>query len=110
MSPEQKIYARLKRELSGCFIQRIETSTGAGIPDVFVLCPDRSMIGWIETKTIQYNISKEQYAWARRYEDMGGWVRIVTLYNDRLLWLKFDRAMLDFRTLRQYIERNEDVD
>jgi hypothetical protein len=107
MKPEQKIYQRLRRDLEQrygigrVFIQRIETSTGSGIPDVHVVCPD--FVGWIETKTIDYNVSKEQYAWMKLYEDRGGRSVIVTLVDDKLLWLAVDVRMLNYRTLGRYI-------
>jgi hypothetical protein len=107
MKPEQKIYKRLRRDLESrygiarVFIQRIETSTGSGIPDVYVVCPDFN--GWIETKTIDYNVSSEQYAWMKLFEDRGGRCAVVTLLEDKLLWLAVDVRMLEYRTLGRYL-------
>lgn len=107
MKPEQKIYARLKRDLEhqygvgNVFIQRIETSTGSGIPDVFILCPD--FTGWVETKTTDYNVSREQYAWMKLYESRGGTCYVVTLVKEKLVWLAVDKGMLEHRTLGGYV-------
>ena len=125
MKPEQKIYKRLRRDLESrygiarVFIQRIETSTGSGIPDVYVVCPDFN--GWIETKTIDYNVSSEQYAWMKLFEDRGGRCAVVTLVtrdkfpfmfdeqssndgvDEKLCYLAVDVRMLEYRTLGRYL-------
>jgi hypothetical protein len=107
-TPEQRIYTSLKKQLIGehgagrVFIQRVETSTGVGIPDVYVLCP--SFHGWIETKTTAYKVSKEQYAWAMSYMDKGGHYAVVTMADDELVWLAMDVAMLDYASLGSYLK------
>lgn len=128
MKPEQKIYQRLKRELTkllpkGHFmLQRIETSTGSGVPDVYfsqrnepTLLLTKSNFDihhfvsnfdhcWIETKTKEYKVSNEQLSWAHLHHLAGGITLICTEHNDRLLFLEFDDRMSDFPTLDSYLK------
>lgn len=82
-TPEQKVHSALKslfvRSLpkGRWILQRIETSTGNGIPDnYFNLLNWGSM--WIETKTTEYNASTDQLNWASVHWLTGGLTYIVT--------------------------------
>lgn len=82
-TPEQKVHSALKSLLASrlpkgrWLLQRIETSTGTGIPDnYFSLLNWGSM--WIETKTVDYIVSHEQLNWAYQHALTGGLTYIVT--------------------------------
>lgn len=100
-APEQKIYDKLARELSKLLpkgrwrMQRIETSTAVGVPDVYFRSGHR--VCWIETKDDAYVLSKEQYAWSHREVLAGG---RVWLYNG--MFMEIDVRMLDYSSLGQY--------
>lgn len=102
-TPEQKLFSKLKRTLESTvpkdrlFIQRIETSTGSGIPDVHLIVGD--WVGWIETKTLDYKVTREQYAWASLYTARGGRVLLCTEWNNSLTLFQFDSTMLNYATL-----------
>lgn len=100
---EGLIYDQLVRELTKCLkkgswrIQRIETSTGAGVPDCYFRHKNYSC--WIETKRDQYVLSKEQFAWYWVEHLAGG---EVWLYNGS--FIQIDSRMLDYRTLGSYLK------
>jgi len=100
-SPEDKIYEKfksaLKRELpKGRYhLQRIETSTGTGIPDVYFRYGRHGC--WIETKTTDYAVSKEQYAWASAEIMAGGQCWVLTEVGGRLMFYGFDSPMVGVR-------------
>jgi hypothetical protein len=64
-------------------LQRIETSTGTGIPDCYcsLLINERHLNLWIETKTTEYKVSNEQLNWAYQHTLSGGLTYIVTRIN-----------------------------
>lgn len=77
--PEQKFYARLRIQLvrANAFIQRLEVTTGRGVPDLFIVMPTLCSspgAGWatgffIELKacpSTNLQIRSEQYAWLRK--------------------------------------------
>ncbi len=56
----------------GCFVQRIETSTGNGVPDLFVAknSQDHEIqmhSYWLELKWNTLHIRPEQYVWSTKY-------------------------------------------
>lgn len=110
MTPEQKIYTTLKTSIEkelgkGSFrLQRIETSTATGVPDVYFRYKD--FVCWLETKTMSYSVSKEQYAWAAIEKMAGGrcWV-VTTNKQGQLLFLDFDSRMVGV-SLKKYMENN----
>jgi len=64
-------------------LQRIETSTGTGIPDIYFSFAKSSpsVEGgsmWIETKTVDYVVSNEQLNWAATHWRAGGLTYLVT--------------------------------
>lgn len=61
-------------------LQRIETSTGVGIPDCYcsLYIDGRHINLWIETKTTEYKVSNEQLNWAATHWRTGGLTYIVT--------------------------------
>lgn len=108
MTPEQKLTEAFVRSLSrrlakGRFhLQRIETSTGTGIPDLYFRHQKFSC--WLETKTLEYSVSKEQCAWAHMEKLAGGTTWVVTRDKDgEFLVLPFDTSMSQYKTLGQYL-------
>lgn len=82
-TPEQNVHSALKSLFTRTLpkgrwmLQRIETSTGVGIPDnYFNLLNWGSM--WIETKTVAYKASNEQLNWATTHWRTGGLTYIAT--------------------------------
>lgn len=61
-------------------LQRIETSTGVGIPDCYcsLLVNERHVDLWIETKTTEYVVSNEQLNWAATHWRAGGLTYLIT--------------------------------
>ena len=110
-TPEQKIHAKLKRELNKLLpngkwmLQRIETSTGSGVPDCYFSFSGHS--SWLETKTRAYKVSKEQINWQHIHSLTGGKAWIVTEFNSEIVLLDFDDRMLDCSSLDVYIRRHE---
>lgn len=66
--PEQEFWARLRKHVPG-FTQRIETTTGSGVPDVY--CCWKSKPFWMELKVwtpgVGILLRKEQWAWAKQH-------------------------------------------
>lgn len=66
MNPEQEFWYSIRDKAPG-FTQRIETSTGNGVPDVYGCSMGISY--WLELKvwtpTVGILLRKEQWAWAR---------------------------------------------
>lgn len=77
--PEQEFWNRLKPNLP-FFTQRIETSTGMGIPDVY--CCYKGKPFWLELKVwidgTGILLRKEQWGWANRHKASGGVSFVVT--------------------------------
>lgn len=61
----------------GCFVQRIETSTGNGVPDLWVADQDRS--NWIELKFNTLHIRPEQYVWAKQLQGIHDKTSLVVI-------------------------------
>ena len=61
-------------------LQRIETSTGTGIPDSYcsLTSNEQHTDLWIETKTVAYKASNDQLNWASAHWLTGGLTYIVT--------------------------------
>lgn len=82
-TPEQKVHSALKslfvRSLpkGRWILQRIETSTGNGIPDNYFNLRNWGSM-WVETKTTEYNASIDQLNWASVHWLTGGLTYIVT--------------------------------
>lgn len=70
---EAEYWEQIRGKLPG-FVQRIETSTGNGVPDVFGCY--RGKPYWVELKVWQPGtgilLRKEQWAWANNYAQHGG--------------------------------------
>lgn len=66
MNPEQAFWNSIRDKMPG-FTQRIETSTGNGVPDVYGCI--LSLSYWLELKVWTENVGillrKEQWAWSR---------------------------------------------
>lgn len=82
--PERDFWQAIRPAIPG-FVQRIESSTGNGIPDVFVY--RQGIVYWLELKVWQEGIGillrKEQYAWAKSYVAMGGTSFVLTYIPDQ---------------------------
>jgi hypothetical protein len=108
-TPEQRLHNRLKRELikvlpKGKFmLQRIETSTGSGVPDCYFSFAGRSC--WLETKTQVYKISFEQLNWNQVHKLTGGKAWVVTEVDKEIRFLEFDDRMSDCSNLGVYLRR-----
>ena len=74
---ESLLWNRVKKNLTDCFLTRIESSTINGIPDVH--CVANGKIFWIELKSdnISYRaLNKWQIVWINKYIKAGGSVFI----------------------------------
>ncbi len=84
MKSEQEFYESFRPKIPG-HLQRIETSTGSGVPDL-VWCYDGRTI-WIETKIELPSrgvlLRKEQYAWGHRHAAHKGRVIVLALMFDQ---------------------------
>lgn len=84
--PELLIYSALRSLLARSLpkgrwiLQRIETSTGVGIPDCYcsLLVNEQHVDLWIETKTTEYVVSNEQLNWAATHWRAGGLTYIIS--------------------------------
>lgn len=106
-SPEQRVYDKLERRMAAALTKgryrlvRIESSTGAGIPDIY--CRIGKYSCWIETKDNSYKLSKEQYAWYWAERLAGG---EVWIFNGEGM-IRPDRNMLDYSSLGRYLSSVE---
>ena len=77
MTPEQRLNERIRREIEarGGFYQRIETTTGLGIPDIYAVIDGKSL--WIESK-IGPRIRIEQFMWHILHNRRGGLSYVVS--------------------------------
>jgi len=86
-TPEQNVHSALKslfiRTLpkGRWILQRIETSTGTGIPDNYFSLKDWGSM-WIETKTLAYKVSNDQLNWASAHWRAGGLTYVCTRINN----------------------------
>ena len=74
---ESLLWNRVKKNLTDCFLTRIESSTINGIPDIH--CVANGKIFWIELKSdnISYPaLNKWQIVWINKYIKAGGSVFI----------------------------------
>lgn len=70
--PEQRVYDAFVRETPPSWeVQRIETSTANGVPDVFLQGKEIGAL-WLETKTYEYPFDNMQINWWIRYVRAGG--------------------------------------
>lgn len=80
---ERDFWQAIRPAIPG-FVQRIESSTGNGIPDVFVC--RKGFAYWIELKVwtpgVGILLRKEQFAWGKSYAAMGGTSFVLTHVPD----------------------------
>ena len=77
MKRESLLWNRVKKDLTNCFLTRIESSTINGIPDIH--CVANGKVFWIELKSdnISYPaLNKWQIVWINKYIKAGGSVFI----------------------------------
>jgi hypothetical protein len=71
MPPEATFYDWLRRNLKDrCHFQRIETTTGSGVPDVQLTTKQPGFVVWIELKALSMTnvqIRNFQFAWIAQY-------------------------------------------
>jgi hypothetical protein len=109
-TPEQKLHAKLKTQLTNLLpkgrwmLQRIETSTGSGVPDCYFSFAGQSC--WLETKTKEYKVTPEQINWQHAHALTGGKAWVVTEFNKEIQFLNFDDRMTDCSSLGVYIRRH----
>jgi hypothetical protein len=110
-TPEQKLHAKLKTQLNKSLpkgrwmLQRIETSTGSGVPDNYFSFAGFSC--WLETKTQEYKVTTEQINWQHAHALTGGKAWVVTEFNKEIRFLDYDDRMSNCSSLGVYIRRHE---
>lgn len=105
MNPETRFYKHLKTILpQDWFLQRIETTTGVGIPDLNVLIPHLGDF-WAELKyspMTSVKLRKEQYAWLKKRQYLGG--KACVINKDKKgaigIWTKFEVQQAGQRYLK----------
>jgi hypothetical protein len=85
-------------------LQRIETSTGSGVPDNYFSF--NGFTCWLETKTQDYVVSFEQLNWSHAHNLTNGKAWVVTEYNKDIRFLDYDDRMTDCSSLGVYIRRH----
>ena len=75
---ETRLWQKVKKGLTDCFLTRIESSTINGIPDIHVVMGNQ--VFWIELKSdsLSYpKLNKWQIVWINKYVKAGGKVIIL---------------------------------
>jgi hypothetical protein len=109
MTPEQKLHAKLKTQLTKFLpkgrwmLQRIETSTGSGVPDNYFSF--NGFTCWLETKTQEYEVTPEQINWSHAHDLTGGIAYVVTEVDKEIVLLDYDDRMTDCSSLGVYLRR-----
>ena len=70
---ESRLWQKVKKNLTNCYLTRIESSTINGIPDIHAVNPDH--VFWIELKSDEANypkLNKWQIVWINKYIKSGG--------------------------------------
>jgi len=67
---------------NGAFVQRLEVTTGSGVPDLVVIYEGKTH--WVELKWNTNHIRPEQYVWARNAAKSGVLVNYICGYEDRI--------------------------
>ena len=78
LNKESRLWQKVKKGLSNCFLTRIESSTINGIPDIHGV--NESKVFWIELKSDEANypkLNKWQIVWINKYIKAGGTVFIL---------------------------------
>jgi len=82
--PEASLYQRLKENLPGCLITRIESRVGLGIPDCFIALKQTGEFVPVELKVVKrgrkVNLSPHQIAFHARHAELGVRTFILVLY------------------------------
>ena len=99
---ESRLWQKVKKGLTDCFLTRIESSTINGIPDIHAVM--NSEIFWIELKSdsLSYpKLNKWQIVWINKYVKAGGTVFILkeTLSKRSLKLYRPVSVFTDPRTL-----------
>ena len=99
---ETRLWQKVKKRLTDCFLTRIESSTINGIPDVHVVMGNE--VFWIEMKSdsLSYpKLNKWQIVWINRYINAGGKVIILkeTLLQKSLKLYRPVSVFTDARSL-----------
>jgi len=75
---ESRLWQKVKRNLTDCYLTRIESSTINGIPDIHAV--NHEHVFWIELKSDEANypkLNKWQIVWINKYIKAGGKVIIL---------------------------------
>lgn len=75
---------------NGFFSQRLEVTTGAGVPDLSVLGNNKTY--WIELKWETKHIRPEQYIWGKKALDVGVLINYVVGSQETLKLLSIENA------------------
>jgi hypothetical protein len=102
---EFKAFVVRRLRAAGFYVQAIETYTTNGVPDLFVLAPDKRAI-WIELKVSDKPplLRKEQRLWHQQYAEAGGKSLVMKLdpiTNNILTWLG---SNIEIRRSTKYLE------
>lgn len=89
--------------------QPIETTTANGVPDIYFSCQlgKNKFNCWLETKTQDYKVSNDQINWEHAHSLAGGKTWVVTEFDKKIVFLKYDDKMSDCSTLGVYIRRHK---
>lgn len=83
--PESKLYQRLKENLSGCHITRIESRVGLGIPDCLVAFRNPGVFVLLELKVVKKGkkvaLSPHQIAFHAKHADLDCPTFILVQYH-----------------------------
>ena len=102
---ESRLWQKVKKGLTDCFLTRIESSTINGIPDVHGV--HKHGVYWIELKSddLSYpKLNKWQIVWINRYIKAGGVVFILEETPSQRL-LKLYRPVSSFTDPRSLVPR-----
>ena len=75
---EAKLWQKVKKGLTDCFLTRIESSTINGIPDIHAV--HKQEVFWIELKSDSLSypaLNKWQVVWINKYVKAGGKVEVI---------------------------------
>jgi len=82
---EARLWQKVKKGLTDCFLTRIESSTINGIPDIHAV--HKQEVFWIELKSDSLSypaLNKWQIVWINKYVKAGGKVIILKEISGRL--------------------------
>ena len=83
--PEGALYQRIKQNLPGCFITRIESRVNLGIPDCLIALKDPAKFVMLELKVVskgrKVNLSPHQVAFHLKHAELGCPTFVLVQYH-----------------------------